>query len=307
VRHTDGAELVDEITALGFRRIEIEYRLRESAVEGIEAAVHQGRIEVSSVHNFSPLARDERPTSRGGDKLPLASPRESERREAVRLTERTILLARRVGARAIVIHAGEVGNDRGYFRELAEVVEAEGAGSERARKIRAGAAEAREAQKGAYLEAALQSLRDLLPAAEEAGVTLCVENRYYFHQIPLPEEMAELKRAIPDGRLKYWHDIGHAHVMEILGFRKHMAALDLLAGHVFGMHIHDSTYIHDHAAPGTGEIDFAPILERVPPGVLPIMELKAGVPEPEIAEGVDRLAGLGLTQSGETSGSILNV
>ena len=82
----DGWEIVRQVRRLGFGCVEVEYRVCEEAARDIQAAVGAGKIRVLSVHNYTPLEAGERATSRGGDKRNLASPDETARKEAVRLT-----------------------------------------------------------------------------------------------------------------------------------------------------------------------------------------------------------------------------
>jgi sugar phosphate isomerase/epimerase len=284
--------LVDEITDLGFERLEVEYRVSENAVPGIEEAVRSGRIAVSSVHNFSPLPASNKPSNWGGDTLSLSSPDEPERSEAVNLTLRSLELAKRLGAKALILHMGEVDTGRGFFKELADVVKAEGVASADARKIRQNLTEARDVRKPAFLDSAVKSLKELLARSEDSGVTVCIENRYFHNQIPLPDEVIHIIREIPSPRLRYWHDLGHAHVEEVLGFSSHLEVLDLLEAHIFGMHIHDSVFVRDHKAPGTGEIDFAGVFAKINRPVISVLELASSVTKDDIRRSTDFLAAL---------------
>ncbi len=284
--------MVDEITDLGFERLEVEYRVSENAVPGIEEAVRSGRIAVSSVHNFSPLPASNKPSNWGGDTLSLSSPDEPERSEAVNLTLRSLELAKRLGAKALILHMGEVDTGRGFFKELADVVKAEGVASADARKIRQNLTEARDVRKPAFLDSAVKSLKELLARSEDSGVTVCIENRYFHNQIPLPDEVIHIIREIPSPRLRYWHDLGHAHVEEVLGFSSHLEVLDLLEAHIFGMHIHDSVFVRDHKAPGTGEIDFAGVFAKINRPVISVLELASSVTKDDIRRSTDFLAAL---------------
>jgi sugar phosphate isomerase/epimerase len=278
----DGSRIVDEIAGLGFGRIEVEYRVSENAVPGIDEAVRSGRIEVSSVHNFSPLPASDKPSNWGGDTLSLSAPDERERSEAVNLTMRSLKLAKQLGAKALILHMGEIDTGRGFFKELRDVVEAEGVGSPAARKLRENVDRVRDARKSAFLESAVRSLKDLLSRSEDSDVTICIENRYFHNQIPLPDEVIAILRELPSPRLRYWHDLGHAHVEEVLGFSSHLDVLDLLKDHIFGMHIHDSVFVRDHKAPGTGEIDFASVFARMDRPAIKVLELALSVPAADI-------------------------
>jgi sugar phosphate isomerase/epimerase len=134
-----------------------------------------------------------------------------------------------------------------------------------------------------HIDSVIRSLEELIAYVGEDDITLCIENRYYFHQIPLPVEVLYLIDELSSDKLKYWHDIGHAHVLEAQGWLPHLPSLDTLKGHLFGVHIHDSVFTGDHLAPGTGEIDFMPVFQRIPPGAIKIMELSPRVSEEEVA------------------------
>lgn len=283
-----------QIIDLGFRCLEIEYRVSEEAVAGIEKAVESGMIAVLSVHNYTPLEGGEKATSRGGDKRNLASPDEVERKEAVELTRRSLELGAGLGAKALVLHLGETDMSRDYFRDLVGVVEKEGVASRYAADLRRQARQVRDSRKGPCLDAALRSLNDLLPHAEEAGIVLGIENRYYYHQVPLPEEILGLLDRMGSPFLRYWHDIGHAHVMQALGFMNHRDILDLLADRLFGVHIHDAVFIRDHRAPGTGEIPLESLLRRIPNEAIKIVEVSSGVSRDDIIRSASLLEALGL-------------
>jgi hypothetical protein len=133
---SDGGEIVRQITGLGFRCLEVEYRVSEEAVRGIEMALRSGAVRVLSVHNYAPLLPGEEATNRGGDKRNLASPDVAERKEAVSLTLRSLDLCSRLGARALVLHLGETDMTREYFRDLVDIVSREGVNSEAAADLR---------------------------------------------------------------------------------------------------------------------------------------------------------------------------
>ena len=120
-------------------------------------------------------------------------------------------------------------------------------------------------------------------------MTICIENRYFHNQIPLPDEVVVIKREIPSPGLRYWHDLGHAHVEEVLGFSSHLEMLDLLRDQVFGLHIHDSVFVRDHKAPGTGEIDFKSVLAKIPATAIKVLELASSVSATDIRRSIDYL------------------
>ncbi len=290
----DGTRIVEEIMGLGFGVLEVDYRVTADAARQIRGFVEAGKIRVSSVHNFSPLRPGEEPSNRGGHKLSLASLDENERRSAVALTLRSVELALGLGARALILHLGETDLGRDYVKQLAEIVKSEGVRAQAAEAIRERVKAARQARVAPFLDAAVRSLDEILAAPGGADLVLCIENRNHYHQIPLPDEVIQLKRQVPSPRLQYWHDIGHAHVLEVLGFLPHLESLRLLMPHLYGMHIHDARFTSDHKAPGTGEIDFAAILEHVPEDVIKVLELAPSANREEILKGTEHLRALDL-------------
>jgi sugar phosphate isomerase/epimerase len=289
-----GEKALGQILRVGFRSIEVDYRLSEDAIPLLEEHVREGRLVVSSVHNFAPLPSGEEPTNRGGDKLSLSSTDEAERREAVALTRKTIGLARKLGARAVVLHIGHADIGICYFQELSDICKGEGVNSRKARQMRDMVRKLRKDRRPPHMDSVTRSLRELVSYVGDTDITLCIENRYFFHQIPLPVEVLFLMDEISSARLKYWHDIGHAHVLEAQGWLPHLSSLDILKPHLFGVHIHDSVFTGDHIAPGTGEIDFAPVFKRVPPEAIKVMELSPKVSEEEVVLSVAFLSEFGL-------------
>ncbi len=295
VRLREGAKIIEEITSLGFSRIEIEYRLSEDAIPDFEHAVRNGSIVVSSVHNFAPLPSGEEPTNSGADRFSLASTDQSEREQAVRQTLTTFELARRLGARAVILHLGHVEVRTNYLAELIQTVKEKGRTSPEAERVRRAFREERHKYCEENLRCAIQSVKDLLSQVEEWGIKICIENRYYFHQIPLVEEMVRIKEEVSHPLVCYWHDVGHAHVQEVLGLGSHRLWLDRVGHCMAGIHIHDATFIYDHKAPGNGEIDFEVIFNRIPPDCIKVLELSSQVSRDEVISGINFLRRFGLT------------
>lgn len=289
----DGWEIVRGVLALGLKAMEVEYRVREEAIAGIESAVRQGLVKVTSVHNFAPLGKDEKPSPCGGDKLSLASLCEKERKEAVQLTCRSIDLANRLGAKAVVLHLGEVeGIKKDYFGRLTEIAKAKGAEDDQAKRIREDVIKLRDDLKAAHLDAAVTSLKQLVPVARQYGIILGIENRYFYHQIPMYSDVAYLISRSDPAVVRYWHDIGHGHAMEVLGFFGHIEWLERLKPHLFGIHIHDARFINDHIPPGFGEIDLSMIIKTVGKDCLKVLEFASTVTKHEIVQGIEYLKAL---------------
>jgi len=289
-RLVDGRRIVEEVLDLGFRTLEVDYRVTAEAARAIGGFVKAGAITVPSVHNFSPLGPGELPSHQGGHKLSLATRDEDERRRAVELTLVSAALAHDLGARALVLHLGETDIPRDYLKQLAGVVKAEGAASPQAARLREGLKVARHGKIAPLLDAAERSLGELLQGTDPALI-LCIENRNHYHQLPLADEAVRLIEALGSPRVRYWHDVGHAHALEVLGFMPHLGTLKSMVPYLHGMHLHDALFTADHKAPGTGEIDFASILALAPAEVLKVLELAPAVAREEVAECLAYLRG----------------
>ena len=289
----DGKRIVRGITSLGFSVLEVDYRVTAEAARDIKGLVEAGKIQVSSVHNFAPLAPREEPSNGGGHKLSLATADRDERRRAVALTLKSAELARDLGARALVLHLGETDLGREYHRQLSETVGAEGVASPEATRIREDVKTARRARIAPLLEAAVRSLSEILEGTG-SDLAVCIENRNYYHQIPLAEEVVQLTERIGSPRLRYWHDVGHAHILDILGFLPHLETLRMLKPHLYGMHLHDARFTRDHLAPGTGDIDFAAVLAVVPASAVKVLELAPRVTREDILKALRYLEGFGV-------------
>ena len=105
-RHTDGAEMLREIVALGFDHVELGHGIRISLMPGIQKMFESGRVRFSSLHNFCPLPVEVLHAS--PDCYQFSSPHEKERERATRQTFQTIDFAERLGARFVVMHLGAV-------------------------------------------------------------------------------------------------------------------------------------------------------------------------------------------------------
>lgn len=271
-RLVDGRRIVEEVLDLGFRTLEVDYRVTAEAARVIRGFLEAGEITVSSVHNFSPLGPGEAPTNSGGHKLSLATQDEDERRRAVELTLVSAGLAEELGARVLVLHLGETDIPRERSVALGRVAKAEGVASPQAARMRGELEAERKAKIAPLLDAAVKSLEDLLRGCGP-DLVLGIENRNYYHQLPIVGEAADLIERVGSQRVRYWHDVGHAHVLEVLGFAPQLETLKPLVPYMAGMHLHDALFTADHKAPGTGEIDFASILALAPAEVLKVLEL----------------------------------
>jgi sugar phosphate isomerase/epimerase len=291
-RCATGWELIDLYHRLGFDAIEIEYRLNQIQLADVMRAVDAGGVRVVSVHNYVPFIRGEGSGPDGGDRFLLSALDEAERRVAVVKTVRTLRIAKDVGAGAVVLHLGTVPVETAPGL-LIDLVRNGDGNSLEADRLRGVMVEERGRGAEAHAQQVLKSLLDLQPTAADLNLRLGLENRYYYNQIPAPDELEMFLSETDPAVVGYWHDVGHGEVNELIGLRKHTEHLGRAGDRLIGIHFHDMVGPDDHMAPGTGEFDFERIRPWWHPDLISVMELHSRVTEEEVVQGRRFLDSLG--------------
>lgn len=277
-KHNNGRDLIEEIRAIGFDTVELSFALTRAIVEDLLALTEGGAIKVSSLHNMCPLPSEIEPQKASPDYYSLASCDEEERARAVAAAKTTIDYAARFNARAVVVHAGRVDvEDR--TRQLAALV------SENRDfvRLREQMITERENKKGPHLESAIRSLEEIVSHGKTARISIGVENRYYYREIPIMTELEAIFRHFKPGELFYWHDVGHAEVFDRLGICRHKALLNNFGDRLLGIHLHDIIGpVNDHKTPGHGTFDFSLVKPHIKPETIKVLE----VHQPATAEDI---------------------
>src|SRR5207237_5632350 len=99
-RHTDGEQMLREIQALGFNRIELGHGIRLSLLPGIQKMFDAGEIQFTSLHNFCPLPVGI--TRASPDCYKFSAAHGNERERAIKQTIQTIDFAARLAAPFVV-------------------------------------------------------------------------------------------------------------------------------------------------------------------------------------------------------------
>ncbi|MPZ98113.1 MAG: TIM barrel protein [Dehalococcoidia bacterium] len=283
---------LERAAELGFRGVEINHSMdaeQTGAILGIRS------LEVTGVHAPAPL---ERHATYGWNRgMNLASTDEEERRIAVEQHLRSVDLATEAGARHVVVHLGGHGKRllegerrlRSMYPRRAEL------GEEWARTVDATLQE-RAALGDDYLERARRSLDTLAERAEQRGVTIGLECRLHFHEIPSPEEALDLLGPYPVRVAGYLHDVGHAEVQHRLGLVDRSTWFDLLGDRLVGLHLHDVRGLVDHRAPGNGDVDFEWLATRVNATAARTFEVDQHEPDEDVARGLEVLRAAGVVR-----------
>ncbi len=268
-QYSRAKDIIEEIKRLGFKQVELNFNLDSALVEEMFSLKEQGVMEVVSVHNFCPLPPGISRKQASPDIFSLSALDEKERNQAVGYTQKTIDTACKIGAKTVVLHLGKV-QIKEKIRELAKLYANQD--QQRYTRLKGQMLKEREEKSRPFFNQALRSLGQLCRYAQKQQVTLGIENRYYFSEIPTPEEMEIILTTFPGPPLYYWHDIGHAQVYENLDFFDHRSILDKFSRRMIGIHLHDIEGIDDHRAPGKGKFDFTMLNTYLDDNVLKVLE-----------------------------------
>jgi len=286
-RHTDGRAMLREIRELGFDYAELSHGIRISLVPGILEAVNAGEIKISTLHNFCPLPVGV--TGPSPNLYEFSADRERDRQLAIKHTVNTLEFAQRVGAPLVVLHFGSM-DLKDYTGKLKELLARGEKGSVKFHKVVAEASAARAARKKNFYDRSRETLRHLLTEAKFRGIKFGIEIREAVEELPVESDFQSLLAEFPAPHVYYWHDVGHAHIKEELGFIRHAEHLASLADRLAGFHIHDVKFpARDHFPPGGGDIDFAALKLFVKPEHIKVFELSPKVPLDSVTRSIAHL------------------
>ena len=289
-----GRRVIEEIVDLGFHALELEYRVTAEMFRDMAPLIVKADLRVLSVHNFFPLPADLPSSRASGELFLLSSADDHERNRAVEYTVRTIQSAHELGASAVVLHLGRVDMDPEHGR-FAELFRDKTLGTPQGRHFRDSKMLEREKKSKPYLEAVFRSLDHLTAKAAKLGIALGVENRYYYHEIPDFAEIGHILKRFSGSPLSYWHDMGHAHVQERLGFVQSGSLLQAYGTKLLGVHIHDARGLDDHRAPGTGDIDFSTHRGAIQKAPIKILEVHQKADRRQLCRGRELVERMCLT------------
>ena len=282
-----GDDLLGPILDLGFEGVELEYRITEQLYDEIRPRIRNNEVQVLSIHNYFPVPAILLPEQASGDCFSLSSLDREERDNGVSYTFLTLETAHDLEARAVVLHLGSVETDlpKNGLQQLYR----ENTSNDEVAKLLQEEREEHSRLRDPHLDALFFSLERIVKRAEHLGVTLGIENRYYFQEMPDVEEIGIILEQFRGGPIGYWHDTGHAAVFETLGILQHEELLKLYAPYLVGVHLHDAIKLDDHKPPGQGEIDFEMVKGYLPEGAIKIMEIQPSARGHEILDGLEFL------------------
>lgn len=282
-KYDDAGPMIDEIRQLGFDSVELGFSLTAEMVDGVKGIVKEGGIRVASLHNYCPIPDELDIDEATPDCYSLSSKDENERGLAVKYTKRTIDTAESLGAGAVVLHSGKV-EIVDSTKALAQMYQSGLKDTKEYKSLVFKMEEEREFKGISYVKKAAESLSEISLYASKKNIRLAVENRIYFREIPSSDEIGFLLNSVYPN-VYYWHDTGHAQVLENLGFARHISYLEKYNFRMIGMHIHDILKAKDHMAPLKGEFDFSLLKPYIKKDTILVLEAHQPATGEEIKAG----------------------
>jgi sugar phosphate isomerase/epimerase len=272
------ADFFQEGKDLGFDRFELNHAIDSAMLDGLSL---NGMIP--SVHE--PCPADVSTAVLKERNWLISATEEENRQQGMAAVRRSIDLAHELGARVVIVHPGRVDVDPAYESKLVHLYHSGKFDQPEYVQAKQQYETARAAQADVNMKAVQQSLLELAEYADRLGIRLALENRFHYHEIPLPDELDKLLNLGCGDVIGYWHDIGHAQVLQHQGFYPHEEWLRRFAGHMLGVHLHDVIGIKDHLAAGKGVVDWEMIASYLPANVLLTHEVHSSNSPKEVMGG----------------------
>jgi len=262
---------------MGFRGFELGVSRAPFRLKNALALADKHSTRFCSLHNICSENRIDPENLRGHW---LSSFDEEKRRIAVDSTLESARLGKELGVSAVVLHLGPV-------------IELQGRSLQR--KLFAAASSGN----AAFADKLLKQRAELAPRVQESAcrslseicdkiddVALCIENPYFFYEIPRPDELSAIFDRVDAANLFHWHDFGHAHVLHLLGVADRTEWFERFQQRIYGAHIHDASGLCDHKPPGYGEIDLRSLLSRLPERALRVIEVSGEFSADDVRSGL---------------------
>ncbi|MES2308228.1 MAG: TIM barrel protein [Verrucomicrobiota bacterium] len=282
-RHRDGKEMLQEIQEMGFKTVELGHNLRFSLWPGVRKAVNEGIVNVCSLHNFCPVPIEVIRPSPNCFEFTSLSPQD--RRAAVKATLQTLESAAQVGASAVVLHLGSYQRKAQVTEKLIQAWKSRSLFTKKTSSSKITYLLKRKKAMPLIQSRLRECLDPILKKASELKLKLGVEFRSDIEEFPHADDFEWLFREYAGSPLYYWHDFGHAALMEMLGVINHHQFLQNQIPHLLGAHLQDfSPPDNDHLALGEGSLPLDQLLPLLPEKSIAVLELSPKIPREHLIE-----------------------
>lgn len=271
------AEFFKQGSALGFTQFELNHAIDSTMLQNVNG------YRVVSVHE--PCPADVSVGELKKRNWLISAPNERDRREGVNAIKRSIDLAQKFGASAVIVHPGKIDVDPAMNNRLHEWYRQGKRAAPEYTRLRDQFVAARAAQARVNFSAARHSVIELAEYAGERGVRLGLENRYHYFEIPSPDELGDLLE-LGFANVGFWYDVGHAETWDQLGFVAHEEWLRRFAARIIGVHLHDVVGVDDHRAAGTGNVNWEMVARYLPAAAMRTCEFQNNNSPEQITAGV---------------------
>jgi sugar phosphate isomerase/epimerase len=252
---------------LGFARIELNHQIDSTMLAGID----RSQVQFSSVHE--PCPADISTETLKEQDWTISAEDDEKRWQGVQAVKRSINLAHDLSASTVVVHAGNVMPDLAIEKKMRLLYGEKLKPSAEYQALKDDLQMRRARQSKSRLEAVRKSLIELLNYASRFSIRLGLENRYHYTDIPAPDELEMLLDLAGPDQLGFIYDVGHAQVLDQLGFFPHQEWLDRFSSRIIGVHLHDVIGVDDHKVPGFGEFNFDTVAAFLPKEAFRTLEL----------------------------------
>ncbi len=279
------ADFFEAARALGFTRFELNHAVDSTMLEGLSL---DGTI--TGVHEPCPADISAAELKRRN--WLISAPDEEDRRQGVLAIRRSIDLAHELGAPVVIVHPGQVDVDPALESRLVDLYRAGKSHLSEYAKAKERLVAERAAQAEINMGPVRRSLIELAGYAAQRGIHLGLENRLHYREIPTLDELDELLDLGLGEVVGYWYDVGHAQVLEHLGFHRHEEWLRRFAGpqgRAIGVHLHDVVGLRDHLAAGLGQVDWDMVGRYLPASALRTCEFLSSNTPQQVATGLQWL------------------
>lgn len=268
---------------MGFARFELNHQIPPEYLEDMDLQ----HFSIGSLHDPCPAYIPAKMLEQAD--IQITSTDETLRHKAVDGIKKTLDFAIRIHARHVVIHPGRIPGDHSGDDQLRLLYRSGRKDSPEYEEIREKVVRDRAQRAAPHLESCLKSLREIVAFAEGSGLTLGLENRYHYYELPLFEEMQHLLHEFQQPWLGWQYDLGHLHTLDQLGLQTIRQWLEAFTSRIVGVHLHDVRGIQDHQTPGSGNVNFSLVRPYLPADCYHTLEVDKSLTKEDLAQALQSL------------------